>query len=991
MKTATFNEDSRVKIPAIIHLERLGYEYISKDALIDEETNIFIDIFKKYCDKKGLDSAKELQKIKLFLDYDDLGKEFYHYLISNLIDFENFDNNFFNVVSELTFKKDEDEFRPDVTVLINGIPLIFIEVKKPNNLNGMNAEKERLIARYKNKNFKKFFNEIVFMIYSNNMEYVDQKDTLIGSFYVTASENPKFNYFREEDQNIYHKFNEITKERENFILKDNNLAIIKHSPEYKTNKSHLTPLNKFLSSLLNKNRLKFILKYSIAFVDKKEKQKHIMRYPQIFASFAIQKHLESGNKKGIIWHTQGSGKTALSFYNVKILNDYFARKGKVAKFYFIVDRLDLLKQAQKEFIARGLRVRTIQNKKDFIKEMSKNTAVSNNEGELEITVVNIQKFDSLEIPKPDYDIDLQRVYFIDEAHRSYNPKGSFLANLYSLDKNAVFIALTGTPLLKKEYKSRDIFGDYIHKYYYNLSIKDGYTLRLIREEIEASYKAKLKEILESIEIEKGIIKSHEITSRKNFVRPMLNYILDDLEKFRKLHSEKIGGMIVCDSSAQARALYNEFLAKRGDNALLMAAEPRLNRDKYKINTAALILHDEDTKTIREDKIQAFKDGKIDLLIVYNMLLTGFDAPILKKLYLTRVIKAHNLLQTLTRVNRPYKNFKYGYIVDFANIKEEFDKTNRLYWDELQNELGDEVENYSRLFKTSEEIEKELQEIEEYLFEFDVSNLEIFSQQIRGIEDIDKVREIVKTLTNLKELFNIAKLYGYEKITQNIDINKINIMLREVRNYLSLLIQKEAIDNDIGEFLNIALEDLFFEFNKTKEEELKLADELKEVLRKTREEFLRNFDKKDPEYVSLKEELERIFKNRNIFEADSESIKENIPILEEIYKKVKALNRANERLAKKYKNDKKYAKIHKTLKNKLSAKETEIQKRLLELKEKVDKMVLNREDVLDNEEYFKRDMAKYVAIEFKDFGLKAQDLLYISNIITREYICEYKAC
>jgi type I restriction enzyme R subunit len=742
---------------------------------------------------------------------------------------------------------------------------------------------------------------------------------------------------------------------------------------------------------LNKERLKFILRYAIAFVNKKEKQKHIMRYPQMFATFAIEKHLNTGKKRGIIWHTQGSGKTALSFYNVRFLNDYFAKNAKVAKFYFIVDRLDLLKQAQKEFIARGLRVKSIQNKEEFKKEMSQNTAISNDGGELEITVVNIQKFDNLEIPKPDYDINIQRVYFIDEAHRSYNPKGSFLANLYSLDKNAVFIALTGTPLLKKEYKSTDIFGEYIHKYYYNLSIKDGYTLRLIREEIESHYKAKLKEILESLEIAKGAIKAQNVTSHKNFVKPMLEYILDDLEKFRKLHGRKVGGMVVCDSSVQARAIYEEFLKKTGDSGFLMAAEPRLNRDKYKIKTAALILHDEDTKSIREDKIQDFKDGKVDILFVYNMLLTGFDAPVLKKLYLTRVIKSHNLLQTLTRVNRPYKNFKYGYIVDFANIKDEFDETNRLYWEDLQNELGDEVENYSQLFKSSEEIKKELKGIEEFLFEFDLDNLEIFSWEIREIEDIDKVREIVKKLQNLKELYNLAKLYGYEKITQKLDIFKINKMLNETQNYLRLLIQKDALNKDASELLNIALEDVVFEFSKIKEEELKLADELKEVLRITREEFERNFDKNDIEFITLKEELQRIFKNKNIFEADSESIKENIPLLKDIYKKIKALNQANERLSKKYKNDKKFAKIHKNLKNKLTAKEIEIQKRLLALKEKADDMVLNREDILETEEYFKNEMKKYVVYEFKNFGLKPEDLVYISNLISKEYICEYMAC
>lgn len=93
------------------------------------------------------------------------------------------------------------------------------------------------------------------------------------------------------------------------------------------------------------------------------------------------------------------------------------------------------------------------------------------------------------------------------------------------------------------------------------------------------------------------------------------------------------------------------------------------------------MHDADDKETRKDNIDAFKKGTIDFLVVYNMLLTGFDAPRLKKLYLGRVIKDHNLLQALTRVNRPYKNYRYGYVVDFADIRAEFDKTNKAYFDE----------------------------------------------------------------------------------------------------------------------------------------------------------------------------------------------------------------------------------------------------------------------------------------------------------------------
>lgn len=116
-------------------------------------------------------------------------------------------------------------------------------------------------------------------------------------------------------------------------------------------------------------------------------------------------------------------------------------------------------------------------------------------------VVNIQKFkeDSEKIQLDNsYSTSLQRVFFIDEAHRGYNPEGSFLANLLEADKDAVKIALTGTPLLKEERESWRVFGNYIDTYYYDKSISDGYTLKLMREPIETVYKEKIKSILDKL-------------------------------------------------------------------------------------------------------------------------------------------------------------------------------------------------------------------------------------------------------------------------------------------------------------------------------------------------------------------------------------------------------------------------------------------------------------------------------------------------------------
>ena len=362
-----------------------------------------------------------------------------------------------------------------------------------------------------------------------------------------------------------------------------------------------------------------------------------MLYPQIFATKAIEKKLNEGVKKGIIWHTQGSGKTALAFYNVRFLTDYFQKKSIIPKFYFIVDRIDLLTQAQREFASRGLVVHIVKSRDEFAQDIKSTKGIHNNQGKPEITVVNIQKFqdDPNVVSSNDYDVNIQRIYFLDEVHRSYNPRGSFLANLSQSDVNAIKIGLTGTPLLGDDYNSKSLFGNYIHKYYYNSSIADGYTLRLIREEIATSYKMKLSQILDSIEIEKNSAERKFIYSRPKFVEPMLDYIVNDFEDSRIAFGDNsIGGMVICDSSDQAKKMYEIFQEKYQNKTL----------EKHKAKTASLILHDINDKEFRKDQVEAFKSGEIDLLFVYNMLLTGFDARRLKKLYLGRIIKDHNLLQ-----------------------------------------------------------------------------------------------------------------------------------------------------------------------------------------------------------------------------------------------------------------------------------------------------------------------------------------------------------
>jgi len=1020
----THNEDSRVKIPAILHLIRLGYSYLSlKSENRHEATNIFPSLFIDSLHRINPDATSDeieraLQDITLLLDYEDLGKAFYERITQShglrLIDFENFENNSFHVVTELTCKNGEEEFRPDITVLINGMPLGFIEVKKPNNRDGVIAERNRINWRFQQPQFRRFANITQLMVFSNNMEYENgAPEPIQGAFYGTSSYGDvKFHYFREEEiLDLDHILAPENPEVEHHVLADNNLTSIRHSSEYATNKHPDTPTNRVLTSLFSHARLAFFLQFAFAYIKTLQGwQKHIMRYPQFFAMQAIARALEAGIRKGIIWHTQGSGKTALAYFAVCFLTYWYQKKGTIPKFYFIVDRIDLLTQAASEFRSRGLVVHTINSRTDFANDIKSTKAIHNHAGKLEITVVNIQKFqdDPDVVRSTDYQLSLQRVYFLDEVHRSYTPHGSFLSNLNESDPSAIKIGLTGTPLLG-DAPSKALFGNYIHKYYYNKSIDDGYTLRLIRENIETQYKLQLAETLAQIPILRGEGHRKNLYAHEQFVAPMLDYIVTDFEKARQLHADSsIGAMVICDSAEQARKMAELFAKKYGFQEVTLSeplSETQLAahndtpylispRPQGTVRTHALILHDEGTKQERKDWVDAFKDGKIDILFVYNMLLTGFDAPRLKKLYLGRIIKDHNLLQALTRVNRTYKKHRYGYVVDFADIQKEVDKTNKAYFDELQSELGDEMEHYSQLFKSEEEIIAEIETIKDTLFHYDTTNAEIFCQQISEITDRQQLRELLKALNDARSLYNLIRFSGRYELLSELDFHKLQTLSREANNRLALLNQHEQLQHDphATNLLNIALEDVIFTFRKISEAELRIADELKDTLRRTREGLGGNFDPRDPEFISLREELERLFKKKNLSEITQEDMQENIAALRDIHARARELERKNQLLRAKYANDAKYARLHKRLmeKGEPTPNERKLFEALSSLKEELDAVIAQNAQLLTNPAYAEKMMTRLIIEQLKNkhqLPLTAEGCRFINHLVIREYLDE----
>ncbi|MFP6315237.1 DEAD/DEAH box helicase family protein [Helicobacter pylori] len=709
----------------------------------------------------------------------------------------------------------------------------------------------------------------------------------------------------------------------------------------------------------------------------------------------LQKHYETNPKdplKGIIWHTQGSGKTALTYHLTKLIRDFFSQSNlnKKTKFYFIVDRLDLLEQAKNEFLKRGLCVHEAENKEDLSQKLKNASVFEGPQGNDEIIVVNIQKFkapneekapneDPSSAPKEivsktelqesiQNSRNLQRVFIIDEAHRSYDPKGCFYANLIECDKTAVKIALTGTPLLEdnaQDKATKNTFGNYLHTYSYAESIKDRHTLKLQLEIIEKSYKEKLQAIYrllqESITIEDIEVKKEMIFNHERYIKTMLYYIIRDLLNFRRVNNdENLKAMVVCFSSAQAKLanlLFNEVQEK------VLQENPNL-RILNKLQSS-LILHDE--QEIKE-KIHSFKHEDTDIVFVFNMLLTGFDLPNLKRLYIHRELKDHNLLQALARVNRSYNNMSFGYLIDFVGIKENYDKTTDDYLKELNqfNQSDSNIkDNLKDIFADRKVLEKDIKNAYDDLFNYPIDDIEGMTSAIVNISKMSELLKVSHAINTLKERYNLIRTSSDEKILslkEKIDIekiNKISSMLSKKAKQLHALknINEPKNPNDliILEDL-IALLDFKIEFKESKELRFKEKEEISAKYKQAKEMLEKIPDKQDKEIQKFYKDFSKLLQTP----ATSQNFEEISHSYDAIISQLKQHKEQTTHLLNKYDNDLSYAITHQRLHERLMEQNidnpTGIFTLLSTLKSAIDARIFKRQEIL-NEEYYLKNAIK----------------------------------
>ena len=564
------------------------------------------------------------------------------------IDFENLQNNDFYVteefeVSRVSQSDAQKHRRPDLVLFINGIPIVVIELKK-SSVSFENGIKQLEKEQGKDE-IAHLFKYIQLTIAANGS----------GARYGTTGTPFKFySVWKEQDE-----------------------AKAKESLKSLINGREVSALDMTLFALLSKDRLLRLVRHYIVF-DKKMKK--VCRYQQFFAIEETLKRVsakkDGARAGGLIWHTQGSGKSLTMVMLTKLLKQIYIN----SKIIVVTDRIDLDGQIHETFENTDVKAGRASSGSDLIEKLQSGVSV------ITTLVHKFEKVKNQKVAIRDGDIFV----LVDESHRTQG------GDLHKAMKKALplacYIGFTSTPLLKREKNSFAKFGGEIHRYTIDDAVKDGAVLPLL---YEGRYVG--QEVLDA----EGLTRKFDLISRE-----LGDEAKRDLQKKwarfeRVASSEQRLELIAVDINEHIK----KTLKKSGFKAML-ATQRKYDAIKYheifeefgEIKTAYAISSNEHEElegghkeyvakawqeTIKdygseEAYLKYVKDefiygDEIDLLIVVDKLLTGFDAPRASTLYIDKQLKEHNLLQAIARVNRLYDGKDYGYIIDYRGLLGELDE------------------------------------------------------------------------------------------------------------------------------------------------------------------------------------------------------------------------------------------------------------------------------------------------------------------------------
>ncbi|MEE0968957.1 MAG: type I restriction endonuclease subunit R [Clostridia bacterium] len=701
MSDIKFTESS-LEIAVIEQLQELGYDYAidtdqwclsrALDSFINEELllerlmainpGVKISVLEQAISRlKNLDNPSLFERNHIVHRWltDGMQVEDYESDVNPLVRFLDFthpDNNVFQVANQLKFKENRNIRIPDVIIFVNGIPLVVFELKsiEYNEDTFIERAYEQLGRNGESDGYRydipTLFNYNAFLVIS------DGANNKVGTL---TSDITRYNEWKSVDGEIGYK------------------------------KNYAYKLDVLLEGLLKPARLLDVIKNNLFFMNK-DKEKPIKILSQYHQYFGVKKAYESikknlkpagSGKAGIVWHTQGSGKSfSMVMLAHKLITDIEMRNPTVV---ILTDRNDLDNQLYTTFsnAAEFLRTRPVQveSREDLLAKIG---AVK--EGGIIFTT--LQKFDKANIvPNNRSNI----VVISDEAHRSHygidekivlkeNPDGTYSSySKYGYAKyirdalpEATYIGFTGTPVESGDHSTSAIFGETVDTYDMTQSVEDGSTVKIFYESRLAKVwldDGKLKEIDayyddlaqqgvsdDIIEESKSKLSSMEvIIGDKDRLRLLATDILAHYDERKDILSGK--AMIVCMSRDIAYKLYKELVAqapeKESEIAVIVTESNKDTDEKRELFK---------DKAYRENMAKEFKkkDGSIKIVIVVDMWLTGFDVTDLDVMYIDKPMKGHNLMQAIARVNRVHVGKESGLIVDYIGIKRSLEEALNIY-------------------------------------------------------------------------------------------------------------------------------------------------------------------------------------------------------------------------------------------------------------------------------------------------------------------------
>jgi type I restriction enzyme R subunit len=642
--------------------DQLNYKYLGNWEERENNSNIEEDHLRAYLQKKKYSETlikKAISELKKSANRSnmslyDLNQETYsllrysakereslgqHKQDVKFIDWDNPEENDFAIAEEVTIKGNRTK-RPDIVLYVNGIALGVIELKRSTVSVSEGIRQNN--GNQKEEFIKSFFSTVQLVIAGNDTE---------GLRYGTT----------ETTEEYYLNWKEPGFEKEG-------------------------RLDKAILQLCNKKRLLEIIHDFIVFDSGIKKT---CRHCQYFGVKAAQDYVER-KEGGIIWHTQGSGKSLTMVWLAKWIREHIAD----ARVLLLTDRTELDDQIEKVFFGVNEKIYRCKRSKDLLNELNTKDkwllcslvhkfgrVGASQENEVDDYLAEIKK----NLPK-NFSVKGNLFVFVDECHRSHT--GKLHEAMKELLPKATFIGFTGTPILKLDKKTNSIgtFGKYIHTYKYNEAVADKVVLDLRYEarRVDQNIKSqdKIDEWFEErtqglTDVAKAELKKRwgtmqSLLSSKSRLEKVVFDILDDFYKKDRLASGRGNAMLVASSIYEACQYYEIFQAQGFTKcAVVTSYEPgALATDTREYAVYQKMLNGKDTDVFEKETKKKFieQPGQMQLLIVVDKLLTGFDAPPATYLYIDKNMQDHGLFQAICRVNRlDGEDKEYGYIVDYRDL------------------------------------------------------------------------------------------------------------------------------------------------------------------------------------------------------------------------------------------------------------------------------------------------------------------------------------